>query len=91
MGNNMQNPIQRLQTGIPGLDFVTHGGLPRGRTSLISGTAGSAKTVFAAQFIAAGVHPKVVSDRLGHSTIAEPLASASSKPTSRASTAEPRR
>ena len=48
--------IERLQTGIPGFDHIANGGLPRGRTTLVSGTAGSAKTVFAAQFLAAGVH-----------------------------------
>jgi circadian clock protein KaiC len=47
--------IQKLRTGIPGLDLVTEGGLPRSRTTLVSGTAGSAKTVFAAQFLAAGI------------------------------------
>src|SRR6185295_2533878 len=31
------------------------GGLPQGRITLLSGTAGSAKTVFAAQFLAEGV------------------------------------
>ncbi len=53
---NPERPsIERLPTGIPGFDHIANGGLPRGRTTLISGTAGSAKTVFAAQFLAAGV------------------------------------
>ncbi|WP_165360710.1 circadian clock protein KaiC [Candidatus Chloroploca sp. Khr17] len=47
--------IERLPTGIPGFDHIANGGLPRGRTTLVSGTAGSAKTVFASQFLAAGV------------------------------------
>lgn len=47
--------IAKLPTGIPGFDHITNGGLPKGRTTLISGTAGSAKTVFAAQFLAAGI------------------------------------
>ncbi|MBV8063869.1 MAG: circadian clock protein KaiC, partial [Nevskia sp.] len=47
--------MQKLQTGIPGLDLVARGGLPQGRTTLVAGTAGSAKTVFAAQFLAAGI------------------------------------
>lgn len=42
-------------TGIPGLDLITQGGLPRARTTLVTGTAGSAKTVFAAQFLAEGI------------------------------------
>ncbi|GAB4112431.1 MAG: circadian clock protein KaiC [Roseiflexaceae bacterium] len=47
--------IERLETGIPGFEHISNGGLPKGRTTLISGTAGSAKTVFAAQFLAAGI------------------------------------
>jgi circadian clock protein KaiC len=47
--------VEKLATGIPGFDVVSRGGLPRGRTTLLAGTAGSAKTVFAAQFLAAGI------------------------------------
>lgn len=47
--------IDKLATGIPGFDLVARGGLPRGRTTLVAGTAGSAKTVFAAQFLAEGI------------------------------------
>jgi circadian clock protein KaiC len=47
--------IEKLATGIPGFDHISNGGLPRGRVTLISGTAGSAKTVFATQFLAAGI------------------------------------
>lgn len=50
-----QGAIERLAAGIPGLDLVTFGGLPRNRLSLVAGTAGSGKTVFAAQFIASGI------------------------------------
>ncbi|HEX2849524.1 MAG TPA: circadian clock protein KaiC [Acidimicrobiales bacterium] len=46
--------IAKLATGIPGVDLVTHGGLPAGRATLVTGTSGSAKTVFALQFLAAG-------------------------------------
>ncbi|MEQ9503930.1 MAG: circadian clock protein KaiC [Deltaproteobacteria bacterium] len=48
-------PVQKLETGIPGLDLITEGGLPEVRTTLVAGTAGSAKTIFAAQFLAEGV------------------------------------
>src|SRR4051812_15777691 len=48
--------VPKLATGIPGFDHVTMGGLPRGRTTLIIGPAGSAKTVFAGQFLAEGIH-----------------------------------
>jgi circadian clock protein KaiC len=48
-------PIEKLVTGIQGFDLVMEGGLPRGRTTLVSGTAGSGKTVMAAQFLAEGI------------------------------------
>ncbi len=47
--------LAKLRTAIEGLDLIADGGLPRGRTVLVAGTAGSAKTVFAAQFLAAGI------------------------------------
>lgn len=47
--------IEKIESGIPGFDFLAEGGLPKGRTTLIVGTAGSAKTVFACQFLAEGV------------------------------------
>lgn len=47
--------ITKLRTGIPGFDHISWGGLPLGRTTMVSGTAGSAKTVFAAQFLAEGI------------------------------------
>jgi circadian clock protein KaiC len=50
-----QTPVQKLPTGIPSFDVIAKGGLPRNRTTLVSGTAGSGKTVFAMQFLAAGI------------------------------------
>ena len=47
--------MTKHMTGIPGFDLISEGGLPRGRTTLVSGTAGSAKTVFAVQFLARGI------------------------------------
>jgi circadian clock protein KaiC len=47
--------VEKLVTGIPGFDLIANGGLPKGRTTLVTGTAGSAKTVLAAQFLAAGI------------------------------------
>src|ERR1700712_2272789 len=35
--------------------IIAKGGLPRNRTTLVSGTAGSGKTVFAMQLLAAGI------------------------------------
>ena len=47
--------LPKLLTGIPGFDSITNGGLPLHRTSLLAGTAGSAKTVFCCQFLASGI------------------------------------
>lgn len=55
MAVTQQASIPKLETHIPGFDFIANGGLPQRRTVLISGTAGSAKTVFAAQFLANGI------------------------------------
>src|ERR1051325_9696944 len=55
MSKNYRHGIEKLETGIPGFDFIAYGGLPKGRTTLVTGTAGSAKTVFAAQFLAEGI------------------------------------
>ncbi|HEX8692233.1 MAG TPA: circadian clock protein KaiC [Longimicrobium sp.] len=53
--SDTQPAVEKLETGIPGFDHIAQGGLPRTRATLIAGTAGSAKTVFAAHFLAAGV------------------------------------
>ncbi|MDX1611407.1 MAG: circadian clock protein KaiC [Candidatus Thermoplasmatota archaeon] len=47
--------IPREPTGVPGFDLLLGGGLPKGRSVLVTGTAGSGKTVLAAQFIAEGI------------------------------------
>ena len=47
--------VPKHRTGIPGFDLISEGGLPRARATLIAGTAGSAKTVFATHFLAAGI------------------------------------
>jgi len=43
-------------TGIQGFDYITGGGLPHGRTTLLLGGPGSGKTVFALQTLANGAH-----------------------------------
>lgn len=50
-----EGAIEKLPTGIAGFDLVALGGLPKGRTTLVAGTAGSAKTIFAAQYLAEGI------------------------------------
>lgn len=47
--------VTKLPTGIPGFDAISNGGIPRGRTTLLAGTAGSSKTVFSVQFLACGI------------------------------------
>ncbi len=47
--------VPKVRTEIDGFDLIANGGLPRERVTLVSGTSGSAKTVFAAQFLAAGL------------------------------------
>ena len=44
----------KTQTGIQGLDEITYGGLPRGRSTLICGGPGCGKTLLAMQFIING-------------------------------------
>ena len=48
-------PVLKLPTGIASFDVIAKGGLPKTRTTLLSGTAGSGKTVFAMHFLAAGI------------------------------------
>jgi len=53
-----QSPVSKVpgkaQTGIIGLDQITRGGLPRGRTTLLVGGPGSGKTILALQFLVRG-------------------------------------
>jgi circadian clock protein KaiC len=46
--------LQKTLTGIHGLDEITGGGLPKGRTSLVCGAAGSGKTLMSLEFIIRG-------------------------------------
>ena len=46
--------LPKASTGIQGLDEITWGGLPRGRPTLISGGAGSGKTLFGLEFLIRG-------------------------------------
>src|SRR5947208_7090035 len=48
-------PLAKAPTGIPGLDEITNGGLPKGRPTLVCGGAGSGKTLLAASFLLNGV------------------------------------
>jgi circadian clock protein KaiC len=46
--------LEKCPTGIRGLDEITKGGLPRGRSTLICGSAGSGKTLFATEYLMRG-------------------------------------
>jgi circadian clock protein KaiC len=46
--------VELPETGIPRLDVLGFGGLPERRTTLLTGTTQSGKTVFALQFLVAG-------------------------------------
>jgi circadian clock protein KaiC len=47
-------PIEKVPTGIRGLDEITAGGLPRGRSTLVSGGPGSGKTLLSMEFLCRG-------------------------------------
>ncbi len=46
--------LAKAPTGIQGLDEVTEGGLPRGRPTLVCGSAGCGKTLLAMEFLVRG-------------------------------------
>ncbi len=47
--------LPKCPTGIQGLDEITDGGLPKGRPSLICGSAGCGKTLFGMEFLVKGI------------------------------------
>ncbi len=47
--------VHKIRTMIEGFDDISHGGLPIGRTTLISGTSGTGKTLLALQFVYNGI------------------------------------
>lgn len=47
--------LEKTLTGIQGLDEITHGGLPKGRPTLICGSAGCGKTLFGISFLVHGI------------------------------------
>jgi circadian clock protein KaiC len=46
--------LPKAPTGVRGLDEITRGGLPRGRSTLVTGGTGSGKTLLGLQFLVAG-------------------------------------
>jgi len=47
--------LEKERTGISGFDEITRGGLPKGRPTLVCGSAGAGKTLFAMEFLVRGV------------------------------------
>jgi circadian clock protein KaiC len=47
--------LEKAPTGIGGLDEITMGGLPRGRPTLVCGSAGCGKTMLAMEFLVRGI------------------------------------
>src|SRR3954471_24922820 len=48
-GSGEKPTIPRLETGIPHLDAIFHGGLPQGVVTVVAGPPGSGKTILAQQ------------------------------------------
>jgi len=69
--------VEKIQTGIPGMDELLYGGIPVRNVVLVCGSPGSGKTIFAQQYIWHGLkngepaiyvtleeHPKMVRDNM---------------------------
>jgi KaiC protein/terminase small subunit-like protein len=52
--NPKNRSLPKAATGIQGLDEITGGGLPRGRPTLVCGSAGCGKTLLAIEFLVRG-------------------------------------
>lgn len=52
---DIPNVLERVKTGVDAFDELVMGGLPRARATVVGGTPGSGKTVFATQFLAHGI------------------------------------
>ncbi|HET6977735.1 MAG TPA: circadian clock protein KaiC [Pyrinomonadaceae bacterium] len=46
--------LQKEPTGVSGFDEITRGGVPKGRPTLVCGSAGAGKTLFAMEFLVRG-------------------------------------
>ena len=63
----MTTDVARAPTGIEGFDFLSRGGIPEGRTTLLAGAAGTGKTVFSLSCVRHGI------EELGESAVYVPL------------------
>lgn len=53
--NSKLTGLAKTRSGIDGLDEITEGGFPKGRPTLICGSAGSGKSLMAIQFLVRGI------------------------------------
>ena len=53
-GKSSRQTLAKTPTGIKGLDEITEGGLPKGRSTLVTGGAGCGKTLFGMEFLVRG-------------------------------------
>lgn len=51
----MTGDVELVETGIPGLDELIEGGLVKDSAVLLTGTAGTGKTIFCSQFLWEGL------------------------------------
>lgn len=58
MAKKKTEGTQRVETGIPGLDGLIEGGIPRGTLNLLSGHADTGRPIFAMQFLQYGAKEK---------------------------------
>ncbi len=47
--------MERVKTGVAGLDEILHGGIPKYHQTLITGTSGTGKTTYCCQFMHEGI------------------------------------
>jgi circadian clock protein KaiC len=47
--------LERISTGVPGLDSLIEGGIPKGSTMMVAGNPGTGKTILCAQFVYDGL------------------------------------
>src|SRR5256885_1472338 len=52
--SNLPQSLPKAPSGISGLDELLEGGLPRGRPTLVCGSAGCGKTLFSMEFLVRG-------------------------------------
>jgi circadian clock protein KaiC len=53
-GDRHTLPLEKASTGIAGLDEISNGGFPRGRTTIVCGGPGCGKTMLAMEFLIRG-------------------------------------